>query len=324
MKNARVAALVCAVLFSFCLTASGQTLSFTQAASSPYATSGTAPKSLAVYDYNLDGVLDVIVANSGTPWVNSSSANYKAWLGQKTAGKPNGALGNAAGTVGTGNTIPFYFQGFENNPNASGDRALNVVTRRGIAGYGYGPYSTTFYPAIAGAGLTTRLRNGGPWNITSLTDWYTFLSYSDLGHAGTLNPSNGYSAWVGAGDFNGEGLDGAVTTFVSSADSTTPLNYLTVMFGSSSNPQYVDFVGSIGLTMPAGLLAKRVFVGDVNKDGKADIVVTTGGTQVVVFLSQSTLGTGSAVHTLAFAAPVTVDILHPSEFVTIADADGDG
>ena len=76
MKNQRVAALVTALFFVICLGASAQTVSFTQAASSPYATGGTASRTLSVYDFNSDGALDVITANSGTVWVDATSPNY--------------------------------------------------------------------------------------------------------------------------------------------------------------------------------------------------------------------------------------------------------
>uniref|UniRef100_Q02B46 FG-GAP repeat protein n=1 Tax=Solibacter usitatus (strain Ellin6076) TaxID=234267 RepID=Q02B46_SOLUE len=301
-------------LFSLVGSLDAQTVTFTQAASSPYVTSGVAPKSLSVADLNLDGVLDVIVANSGTPG-NGANANYTAWLGLKTAGAPNGALGNAANTVGAGTAISFFSGG-------ANDRAVNVAIRRANAGYLYGCCGTAYYPAIIGAGLSTSYRQGAPWNTGSLTNFVTSIG-SGANTGAPFNPSNGFSYWTAAGDFNGEGLDGAAISYVSAADSVTPLNYITVLFGSGEFLEYASATG-INVTMPGFLVAKRVFVADLNHDGKADLIVTTATNQVVVFISQSTLGTGSAFHGIAFAAPLIIPTSGPSEFVTIGDVNGDG
>ncbi len=291
-----------------------QTVTFTQAASSPYATNGAAPKSLAVADLNLDGALDVIVANSGTAG-NGANANYTAWLGLKTAGAPNGTLGNAANALGTGTTISFF-------SGSAADRAIGVAVRRASAGYVFGCCGTTYYPAIVGGALNTGYRQGAPWNTSSLTNFVTSIG-SGSNTGAPFNPSNGFTYWTAAGDFNGEGLDGAAISYVSAADSVTPLNYITVLFGSGEFLEYASASG-INVTMPGVLLAKRVFVADVNHDGKADLIVTTGTNKVVVFISQSTLGTGSAVHGIAFAAPIIINTSGPSEFVTIGDVNGDG
>src|SRR4051812_29883914 len=117
VKNQRVVVHLSALLLAFCLAASAQTVSFTQAASSPYVTGGAAPSTLAVYDFNSDGALDVIVSNSGTAptGISNTAPNYTGWFGRKTSGKPNGTLGDFNGTLGTATGLPFLFQNFDSN-----------------------------------------------------------------------------------------------------------------------------------------------------------------------------------------------------------------
>ncbi|WP_243317203.1 FG-GAP repeat domain-containing protein [Geothrix paludis] len=78
-----------------------------------------------------------------------------------------------------------------------------------------------------------------------------------------------------------------------------------------------------GFFLPAVLLATPgrtpldVAVGDLNGDGKMDIVVAaSGANNVMVFLQGSTLGT--------FLAPVTFPVGGDPQAVTVADLDGDG
>lgn len=300
-------------LFTLAGSLQGQTVTFSHASSSPYPTSGAAPNSLAVADFNNDGALDVIVANSATPYGAGANPNYMAWLGLKTFGAPNGILGNAANSIGTGTAIPFFTGG-------ATDRAINVAARRAAAGrtvFGGGAY----FPAIVGSNFTTGLRNAAPWN-SNTSNFTVGIGILGIGSDATFNPSGGFTNWVSAGDFNGEGLDGAAFTYVDKNSTTTSLNYISVMFGSDETLQFSNATGT-NVTMPGVLLAKRVFVGDVNGDGKADLVVTTGTSQVVVFLSTSPFPF-SGFHTITFAAPITIPISAASEFVTIGDVNGDG
>src|SRR5258708_7202195 len=127
---------------AFCSGAWGQSLSFSPATGSPYALSvgATSPSTVAISDLNKDGVLDVIVSNSG-------GQSYSAYLGQSSSGRPTGALGSA-------NQISFFFGTFDSNTTI--DRAINVVAAKSPAN------SPGNFPYIFGGSKAKRLRQNAP------------------------------------------------------------------------------------------------------------------------------------------------------------------
>lgn len=108
-------------------------------------------------------------------------------------------------------------------------------------------------------------------------------------------------------DVNGDGRPDLV---VANADDRT----VTVRLADPARPGF--FLPTILLATP-GRTPLDVAVGDLNGDGRMDIVVAaSGANNVMVFLQGATPGT--------FLAPVTFPIGGDPQAVTIADLDGDG
>lgn len=110
-----------------------------------------------------------------------------------------------------------------------------------------------------------------------------------------------------AADLNGDARPDLV---VANAGDRT----VTVRLADPARPGY--FLPATVLATP-GRVTLDVAVGDLNGDGKMDIVVAaSGANNVMVFLQGSTPGT--------FLAPVTFPVGGDPQAVTVADLDGDG
>ncbi|HJV49623.1 MAG TPA: VCBS repeat-containing protein [Geothrix sp.] len=108
-------------------------------------------------------------------------------------------------------------------------------------------------------------------------------------------------------DVNGDGRPDLV---VAAADDQA----VTVRLADPSHPGY--FLPAVVLATP-GRTPLDVAVGDLDGDGKADIVVAaSGANNVLVFLQGSTPGT--------FQAPMSLPTGGDPQAVTVADLDGDG
>ena len=249
--------------------------------------SGTKPMAVATGDFNKDGKLDVIVANS--------SDNDVAVI-----------LGNGDGTFAD---IESYISGGVNSTalvvgNFNGDANPDFLVNSTNLG---SPTVTLFtgngksvFTRGAGVGLNSAVSSiaAGDFNNDSKLD---FVVAEPAANAVTVVPGNGNGTFgtgsnystdsspvaVAVGDFNHDGFADIVTANSTGNDVSVLLNSKTGSFNAAVN-------------YPAGTSPSAVAVGDLNNDGFLDIVVANNGSNNISVL----LGKGDGTFNAATTYPV--------------------
>lgn len=218
----------------------GQILPYTEA----FYLSPTGAYTVAVGDFNGDGVEDLAVTEIGIP-PNAQVAIY---------------LGNGDGTFTLKSTTP---TGNGSEPAVAGDFNGDGILDLAVVNSGNGNIPTTSFPEVQGS-VTILLGNGDG----------TFTTVPAA-------PATGWSPLaVAAGDFNGDGiLDLAVANdgqYGIDTPGTVPGVYpgsVTVLLGNG------DGTFTSAASPATALYPDGIAVGDFNGDGKADLVTssTSGG-----------------------------------------------
>jgi hypothetical protein len=271
---------------------------------------GNAPESVALGDVNGDGALDIVAANSfdGTvtvlitnqfnaiapapgspfrvgsmPWsVALGDVNGDGRLDIVTANSSDNTvsvlLGDGAGRFEAAPTAPFNVGP---GPNAvalgdvNGDGKLDLVT------------------ANVGGNTVTVLLGDGAGGFAAA--------------AGSPFAVGGAPPDLALGDFNGDGKLDIVTA-------NSGGNTVSLLLGNGSG----GFAAATGSPFSVGSTPGRVALGDLNGDGKLDLVATGSGDNTVTVL----LGDGAGGFTAAASSPFPVGSTPVG--VALGDVNGDG
>ena len=300
-------------------------LSLSPAVSYP---TGPAPQAVATGDFNGDSRSDLVVYNSdstvsvllGNPGGTFQPAQHSFAGGW--AGPDSNSVGAATFSIAVGD--------FDR------DGKLDLVIGDGgsvrvLLGNGNGTFRPPTNIVVAAdpiVGYDTSVAVGdmnGDGKLDLAAASVIMPSYDDtgsvyvnvvLGHGdGTFGPALSryldsyfpYSAWVSVADLNGDGKSDVATAF-----NTIQGSFVATVLGTTTgigNPSYFT------LPDPATRRASLMAAGDVNADGKVDVVTVGGTPDVSVLLGD---GTGSLANTQSYAAG------SQPQSVAMADFTGDG
>ncbi|MGD1072736.1 MAG: FG-GAP-like repeat-containing protein [Bryobacteraceae bacterium] len=331
---------------------------FTAAPASPFAV-GLKPCSVALADFNGDGVPDLAIADSGNNTVTVLFGNGMGGLTGAT-GSPF-AVGSKPCSVAVGD---FNGDGMPDIAAADSGASNVTVLLNSLSAITVEFSSLNFYAAMGqaaptvipvsvsspGAGSTYTVSSNQPWlvpnppsnatgasavvhlsaNPASLppgvyagTVRYTAPNFFDAATtvtlnlaapSGTLKAANQSPFAVGAGpqsaavgDFNGDGAPDLATA--NSADNT-----VTVLLGDGAG----GFSASPGSPFAVGMDPTSVAAADLNGDGIPDLVTAnTAGNNVTILL-----GDGAGGFTTANGSPFAVG--SGPDSIAVADFNGDG
>jgi hypothetical protein len=278
---------------------------------------GTYPNSVAVGDFNGDGIADLAVADSGDPFTGGSGVSVLLGNGDGSFQAPRTfAAGNTPKSVAVG--------------DFNGDGKIDLAVANSLSdsvsvllGNGDG----TFQPARTfAAGNTPNSVAVGDFNgdgtlDLAVVDEGDYLGRSQgvsvlLGNGdGTFQAPRTFSAGpfpasVAVGDFNGDGnLDLAVTNAFASTGTVS------VLLGNG------DGTFHAARTFPTGSNPQSVVVGDFNGDGVPDLAVADKGIQSYVDSGVSVLlGNGDG----SFQAPRIFPAGSDPQSLAVGDFNGDG
>ena len=272
---------------------------------------------LIVTDYNGDGKLDILAGFGDARAIGPNLDNKSIDV----------LLGNGDGSFQgepTYNT-PVSSATVMLTADFNGDGKMDVLLAGDAIDLLNGSGAGIFQPPVALSLTTSKIAGGATADFNR--DGKPAAAFVDgsgnidvaLNVNGTLQAPFSFSAGEGgtgpmvAADFNADGnIDLAVAS--SSFGSTSP--ELTIFQGSGTG----TFTQSASYTLPA--TASGIATGDLNNDGKPDLVVSTGGFfadgtndgQVLLFLNNGSGG---------FASPVSYAFGVNPQNVTIADVNGD-
>jgi len=285
-----------------------------------YDSGGNDIESVAVGDFNGDGKLDLAVLNE----ISTNSAfEARAQL--------DVLLGNGDGTfrretsyiVGNIDTrIAFGFVVAAGDFNMDGKLDLVVTTSIGtflFIGNGEGTFkATTTILSGYDAVLVADLNHDGKPDLAITNQNYNTVSISLGNGDGTFAPAVDYPTSYGPssvaiGDFNRDGNPDLVVANAAGPDNGSGGTTVSVLFGNG------DGTFQAPVSYPVGSEPFSIAVGDIDKDGKLDLIVTSydaGEGDEIAFFRGNGDGT--------FQAPITFVVGTGPDYVALADLTRNG
>ena len=274
---------------------------FLQASGSPIAV-GTGPATVAIGDFNGDGIADLAIANSNDNTVQVLMGNI---AGGFTARSPIG-VGSDPVSIAVGD-----FNG-DGKPDLAvanyNDKTLTILLGDGLGGFAVtgSPIGVGDNPDALGV---ADFNGDGVADIAVLNRANgTVIVLLGNGSAGfpqsRLSPLAGFPVAIAAGDFNGDGnVDVAIAD---EADS-----HVVIMLGDGTGRL------TVGSRIAVGADPKSIVAGDFNGDGKLDLATANNGSNNVTILLGDGMG-GFAATNISPAAGT-----QPNG-ITAGDFNGDG
>jgi photosystem II stability/assembly factor-like uncharacterized protein len=272
---------------------------FTGVSGSPFS-AGAAPFAAAVGDFNLDGNLDLAVANSESDNVSVLLGDGSGSFGAAT----NFDVGDRPETLAVGD---FNRDGKLDLAIANASSAnVSVLLGNGNGSFG----AATNFNAGGGSPRAVAV---GDFNLDGKLDLVTprssgFVSVlfgngkGGFGTAASFGVGLGQTSSVAVGDFNLDGKPDLAVTNLSGSVSVL-INNGSGGFGAATN-------------FTVGDSPRSVAVGDFNRDGKPDLATANNFSNNVSVL----LGNGSG----GFGAATNLDVSGKTDAVTVGDFNRDG
>jgi len=281
---------------------------FAPSPGSPFAV-GSAPDSVAVGDLNGDGHPDLVTANAGANTVSvllgDGGGGFSAAPGSPFA------VGSAPASVAVGD---LNGDGHPDLVTANyGDNTDSVLLGDGGGGFSAAPgspFAAGPFPAWVAVGDLNG--DGHPDLVTANSDTTVSVLLGDGGGGFSAAPGSpfavgAYPESVAIGDLNGDG-------HLDLVDADYGDNTVSVLLGDGGG----GFSAAPGSPFAVGAYPYSVAVGDLNGDGRPDLVTANAGDNTVSVL----LGDGGGGFSAAPGSPFAVGANPYS--VAVGDLNGDG
>jgi hypothetical protein len=288
-----------------------------------YAT-GLQPTSVAVGDVDGDGFPDIVVSSGGNPYGGVGDNTVTVLLGNGSGGFTP-ASGSPI-TIATGVVRPYGVavadidgDGFADIVTTNyGNSTLSILKSNGNGTF-QSPV-TVILPAGANPGflkLADVNGDGKPDIVESNFGTGTVGVLLNDGHGGFSAPTytnvgNG-PAGIAVGDINGDGFPDIVV-------GNTGDNTVSVLL----NNGHGGFTAQTPVTLASGAIPLNVALGDLNGDGKLDMVVDDIQDDTVVVLLGNGLGGFTTKSTFTFGSGGTGTVSTSPQSVSLVDVNGDG